>query len=203
MKKICLTLLAGLLYGCTPKFSSNIISFYDEDELEKGKSFFILPYEHQEGSLEYKKYASTISSELERAGYEPVKNKDKADYKVYFDYGIEGSETEVRTSPLYGSVGFLGSYNNSRFFPGFGISNHRVYSDTKFTKILVLDIIDSEKSTKGNKVKVFEGKVRNTSSAESFAEVSECLITVLFKEFPGENGKPVNISIPYEECKGE
>lgn len=219
MKRIALFLIATFsLSGCMTSVNSNVTRFHDPNLLETNKTFAILPLDTQQGSLEFKQYAGQVSEKLKAYGYQETSQK-KADYTVFFNYGIDNGTTVISSYPIYGSTGggttyhsgsvntygsYGGSYGTysgtSYTAPTFGVVGSGTESHTEYTRVLNLDILDNKKSNKSTVVKVFEGKVKSTGSSASFSTVSQCLIDSLFKDFPGENGKSESVILASDTC---
>ena len=204
------------LSGCAVSVRTDVVRFYDPQVLKTGKSFIILPYNKQKGSLEFKKYASLISNHLKAAGYRKARNEKQADYAVFVDYGIDDGRTVVGSSPIIGqtgggttrhsgtvsnSGGGSGSYSGtSTSYGSYGVVGSQTYSFIVYARFLTLEMIDSQKSSAENIVKVFEGRVKSTGVSNSFAAVGGCLIRSLFQGFPGKNGVSEKINILMDEC---
>lgn len=219
MKRIALFLIATFsLSGCMTTVNSNVTRFHDPNVLEANKTFAILPLETQDGSLEFQQYAKIVSEKLQTYGYTETSPK-KADYAVFFNYGIDNGSTVISSYPIYGSTGggttyhsgsvntygsyggSYGTYNGTSYTaPTFGVVGSGTSSHTEYTRVLNLDILDAKKSNQSKIVKVFEGKVKSTGSSASFSTVSQCLIDSLFKDFPGENGKSESIALSGDTC---
>lgn len=208
-------ILAVALTGCMPVVS-DVTRFHDPDNLQPIGTFVVIPYGEQIGSLEYKHYASLISSKLAEYGIEEVGNKDGADYAVLFSYGIDNGETVTGSIPIWGQKGGgttfhsgtvnalgggMASYSGTSYAaPEYGIVGATNYSQTVYNRFLDLDIVDLKNSKKNEPAVVFEGKVRSKGKTGSFTAVSECLISALFKEFPGDNGGTERVEMMSEEC---
>jgi hypothetical protein len=204
-----LVCLFGLM-GCG-SVSSSVSRFHKISNLPKGRYFIVLPIlKNKKGSLEFEEYAKNISSRLEKFGMIYTSRKQDADYAILLDYGIGGGKTSTSSMPLYGrtgggttyhsgtvssSSGGYGNYSGTSYAP----SRRRVIGSipitrTIYTRLFVMDIIDLKKSSPGNIVKVFEGKVNSVGSSNSFHKVSNCLISAMFENFPGKSGSTIDVS---------
>ncbi len=208
-----LAMTSLILSGCV---ISNVTRFHDSQALQAGKTFIVLPYDKQKGSLEFRQYAALVSNSLKAAGYRKVQNGKRADYAVFFNYGIDDGRTVVSSYPIYGSTGGGTTYHSgtvstsgggsssysgtSRSTSSRSVVGSGVSSDVVYARFFTLDIIDLKKSSKENIVKVFEGKVKSTGSSGSFSIVGGCLIRSLFDGFPGENGESVRVRVNKYEC---
>jgi len=206
MKKL---FLSGLIFtslivaGCTNYVRSDVTRFYAPSGMTKAKTFVFLPTQQQFQSLEYKRYGDLITNEMAEEGFRLVENKSQANYGVQFNYGSDGGQTIIEQDPFFGSVGVgTGSRGTGvnvgvgTVFGrgGYGRSNADIY--TEYGRKLSLDIIELN-----NNAPVFEGTLISRGNASSFASVSGCLISSMFENFPGQNGKTERINVDTETCK--
>jgi hypothetical protein len=105
LSKLALLVVAFALAACQQQVKSNVTAFNDLPVNDTGAAFFVMPLEHQEGSVEYRQYASRISSGLVQQGYRPVTNIAEAQYVVFFDYGADNGRTVSGSTPIWGQTG--------------------------------------------------------------------------------------------------
>ena len=106
--------------------------------------------------LEYREYASYVSSGLETRGFVVVENPEEADIAVFMTYAISGPKTEVSTSavPVFGQTGYSSSntsgiYNantgtysgTTQYMPTYGVTGYQNVTNTytRYTRLLLVD----------------------------------------------------------------
>jgi len=198
MKKIFALFALLILNACTSYTQSDVIRFHDADILETG-TFVILPKDKQKTGLEYKEYARQIAEHMTANNFRQVATKDKADYALYFSYGLKRSEIHSESVPF--NTTFHGGYNNGPF--GYGrpyFGGHDVYTYTRYVRSFEMDIVDLKQSSGQNVVKAFEGQVTSVGESDNFFTVSKCMINAMFSGFPGENGEKKTVTVKASEC---
>lgn len=217
MKKLVLTfILAVFLSGCIANVRSDVTRFHTLGTNTAQKTFVVVPYDDQEGSLEFKTYAAVVAEKLSAFGYQLADSWENADYAVFFQYGIDNGTTVVSSNPIYGQTGggttytsgSLNSLDGSATYsgtsytsPSFGVVGTSTSTKTVYRRRFTLNITDIKQSTQDNVVDVFQGKVTSDGSSNTFATVSDCLIDAMFKDFPGESGKTTTVNTLSGECK--
>lgn len=174
---------------------SQVTSFHAfPPDYQLAGTFYIAPLDHQEGSLEYRQYAQSISQNLGGYGLEEVNDQSQADFLMTFDYDVDEGRTVADSTPIYGRTGGTLAY------PIYGVVGSRAYSRVEFTRQLTFQIAYGSRSAADNQDTVFEANVVSTGESNSFSVVSECLFNALFDEFPGESGRTLLVTVPYQDC---
>lgn len=208
------------LAGCQgTMFNAQVARFHQLTPDDLDKTFVLIPYEEQKGSLEFRQYAASVASHLTKHGFVQASPPDSAEYAVFIKYSIGGGKTVTGSLPLYGQTGGgttyqsgsvttysggttgYGTYAGTSYTtPTFGVIGSVPYSTTNYTRRLGLAIIDLKNSTKENTRTVYEATVVSTGSASTFATVAECIISAVFKDFPGESGKTTRVKLAADTC---
>jgi hypothetical protein len=63
-----------------------------------------------------------------------------------------------------------------------------VTSETEYTRVLRLDIVDKQALAEGNIKKLYEGEVVSRGFSDQLVQVLPKMIKALFEDFPGQNG---------------
>ena len=192
--------IISLFSGCA-SVGSYVTSFHKLPPVGDGKTFDIVPLEHQKGSIEFSTYEERVSKKIEEHGYIRVRNSSTIpNYLVYIDYGIDDGTATSGSLPIFGQTGggysfstttlSSGSYSGLTYTqPQYGQVGSIPYRHTSYKRHLNMTIIDSRKSNKGNIIKVYEGRVLSTGSSIEISVVLPTMIEALFKHFPGQSGK--------------
>jgi len=72
--------------------------------------------------------------------------------------------------------------------PTYGVVGTGVTSQTQYTRVLRLDIVDKQALAEGNIKKLYEGKVVSSGSSSQVAQVLPTMVKTLFEDFPGKSG---------------
>jgi hypothetical protein len=80
------------------------------------------------------------------------------------------------------------SCRDSSFWPTYGIVGTRETSETRYTRVLRLDIVDKQALTEGNIKKLYAGKVVSSGFSAELVQVLPMMVKALFEDFPGQSG---------------
>lgn len=209
---LCALLLAALVSACGPRMvTSDVTRFHSLPATGQaaGQTFTILPRANQVGSLEFQTYADLVAGRLAAQGFRPMPpDAGTADYVVFVDYGVATGPVEVRSSPVYGSVGFGYGYGYWPHRFGFAgtmpfyhepIVGYDTYSVTKYTRWVEIEMLRGPAYRDQKVEKVFEGRAVSEGAGRSLPAVMPYLVTALFNNFPGPSGRTVEVSLPVAE----
>lgn len=213
------SLLLVLAISSCAVFKSQVVRFHDLTPQDRGKSFIVMPYKEQEGSLEFRQYAATVSEQMEKQGFVAAENVVEADYAVFMNYSISDGRTVADRTPIYGQTGggttyhsgtissysgegsTYGSYSGTSYStPSFGVVGSVDTSYTLYTRALHLNIVDIRKTTPEKTHTVFEAKVTSSGNKGTFAAVADCIIQAVFTDFPGKSGETSAVNIDGSDC---
>jgi hypothetical protein len=197
---LIVTLLLGLLSGCG-FLRSQVAVFHQLPKDFSGTTYVMIPFKEQEGSLEHKAYEEAVRQELNAKGFRET-TVDQAQAVVFLAYGIEGREvvssypiigqTGVSSSSTYGTVQSYGGYatysGTTTYTPTYGVVGTGVTSQTQYTRVFKLDIVEKQALAAGTIKKLYEGKVLSRGSSGQLAKVLPTMVKALFEDFPGQNG---------------
>ena len=184
---------------------SNLV--YNPSDLSK-ETFVIIPDDNQKTSVEFEKYASSISSRLSKKGFYRVSSEQNADYIILFNYGISGKSTKTGSVPItgpigggtsyhsgsvYGSGGGYGSYSGTSYsMPSYGVVGSQSYSYTVHQRYFQMKMINK------NDKPVYETKASSEGSSANFGIVAECIFDMALKDFP--NSVQKNETVAMDGC---
>lgn len=186
----------------------SVTTFHTFSENPAGKSFEMVPGEKQQGSLEWKAYASMVASNLEAKGLRQVGSQGNSDYGVFVFYYIDSGTTSVSAMPTYGQtssgttttttsyVGRMPITQTSYTPPTYGITGYYPVSSTTFGKGLLISIMDVKQSLAERKpVTVYEARVTSTGSTSTLNESVPAMVAAVFKDWPGKSGVTRHVDI--------
>ena len=220
INRLVLAILPLFAFSACSSVNSQVTSFHDLTGNYDQASFYMMPLEHQEGRLEYRQYAQSISQRLRQNGYRAVNDISRADIVVIFDYAIDQGQTTSGSYPVFGQTGGGTSYHQGTITsgglygsgsssyrgstytpPSYGVVGAIPYTTTIYTRQLTIVMADRSKSTADNFHTVYEANVVSAGSSGSFSTVSECLIDALFDDFPGESGRTRSVTMSADGCR--
>lgn len=211
MKQLLIVLMVLAASGCTV-LKARVSSFHTIPADTAGLTFSVVPFEWQEGSLEFRTYEERIISEMGRKGFEPT-TFDQAQYVVFLAYAIDDGRNVAYSYPIFGQTGVASSstygtvtsYGNTATYSGttsyrptYGVVGSGVGARTEYTRVVRLEILDKEALLAGNIQKIYEGEVVSSGSTGQLSAVMPTLLSALFRDFPGTSGKSTSIQLPIQ-----
>lgn len=212
-------LLLASLAACATPFNADVTRFQTQLPAPQGQSFAVVADDPAlAGGLEFSRYASLVSAQMQRLGYVQAPSPEQATLLVRFDYGVDRGRERVRRtgfsdpfySPWYGYSPFAYRGGYGRFgygrYPGFyrggpwafgfhdpffdgGIDSYTVYTSG----------IDLKIDRAADRTRLFEGKAEALSTSNRLQYLVPNLVDAMFTDFPGESGRTVRISVAPEK----
>ncbi|MBZ6378106.1 hypothetical protein B5C34_01510 [Pacificimonas flava] len=203
LKAAVLGAALSLTAACAAPFTADV-SRFQRLPAPTGQSFAIVAAEEAKtGSLEFGTYARYVAGELIDEGYREVANPEAADLIVALDYGVGDPREKVATRPgsyggfaryRYGWYGYRYPIFYDPWFYGYpGMHDRDVYSYTVYNAFL--DMVIREDSGEP----VFEGRAMTTSRDNDLPELVPNLVTAMFTDFPGNNGRTIRVKVPQDD----
>ena len=182
------TVLLAALSGCALLRSQVAVLHHLPKDLS-GTTYAMIPFKEQEGRLEHKAYEEAVRQELNAKGFRET-TVDQAQTVVFFAYGIDTGRGVVSSYPIIGSIGFSSCSTRSDCdpWPTYGVVGTRETSQTEYTRVLRLDIVDKQALAEGNIKKLYEGKVVSSGFSGQLVQVLPMMVKALFEDFPGQSG---------------
>jgi hypothetical protein len=210
---IALLTLAWLVTGCAT-VQSKVTVFHKLPALSEGKTIAILPVDKDnEDSLEFKSHAAHIADRLNSKGYRVVDASEKPDYYAFVAYWIDKGKPYSYRLPMYVQTGGGMTYHSGtvttptgpKTFSGYtySVPTYALISSresgVKFTKRLLVDIVEGKPYRDDKTAKVYEGKVVTSDSSEILSQTVPFMIDAMFADFPGKSGKTHTVTAPLNE----
>jgi hypothetical protein len=148
----------------------------------------MIPFKEQEGRLQHKAYEEAVRQELNAKGFRET-TVDQAHTVVFFAYGIDMGRGVVSSYPIIGQTGVssCSTCSDSDPWPTYGVVGTRETSQTEYTRVLRLDIVDKQALTEGNIKKLYEGRVVSSGFSGQLVKVLPKMVKALFEDFPGQS----------------
>lgn len=197
--------LALLVLAACETQTTSVTRFTRVNQFPPGKTFAMYAMDSKKAdTLEFKHYTAMIRNRVRAAtGWTSVSPDAPHDYKVAFDYTV-GKPRTTYYYPGYGSglsVG-TGHWGHRSFFStGYAFGppyDWETYYDYQLKLDIRANIGRGGHTTPDTKL--FEAKASATELASDISYVMPCMLTALFRNFPGIDGQSYSITIPYEEC---
>jgi hypothetical protein len=206
-KSSMLALLLLSISACSASsIKTNRTAFYNQGYQVSGKLFVAPAKQENNNSLEFANYKMKIEAKLATTGYNIVHDQNTADYIAIVDYAIDAGNTALVSTPTLAPSSYL--YENR--FPhvpdrrlsasGPSVVNSSIDSIVIYQRILSMDIVEASTfkiEAPQEAIKIYESRVKSTGTCESIASVFDQLLTAMFSDFPGENGKVIVANIPF------
>ncbi len=196
-----------LLSGCAAIIRSEVTAFNRWPDSLTTQSFGFITDQASPQSLENRRYAELISTELQKLGMHEVAPSEAPQLLIDFKASVASREMRVIETVLvdswYGTPWYgPGFYYPYSSWPGFGPSLYgpgwsgrpavqrveRRYA--VFNHELKLTITDAI-----TKQSLYEGTVRSENKESNPTKIMPYLVSSLFVEFPGKNGVPQRIEL--------
>lgn len=202
-KALLLGGVLGLTAACATPFTADV-SRFQRLPAPTGQTFAIVPDQESLGGLEFATYSRYVAGELVEEGFTEIADPNTADMVVTLDYGVGDPREKVRTRPgsrfgfgyygwnPYGYYGYPRPVFYDPWFYGAGMDRD-VYSYTVYPAYLEMDI------RQANGEPVFEGRAVSTTRNDDLTEVVPNLVTAMFTDFPGNNGRTIRVKVPQDD----
>jgi len=187
-----LRLLALLLILWLPacqRISADVTTFHKFDESPKGKSFVMVPYRSQVGSLEWQSYSGLVAQQLEKNGLVQVDQGAVADFGVFLNYAVDGGRTTSYSAPIVGPITYVTS-SNGRTTPIYGVVGFNAVQTTLYgstVKVVMYDVRNVRE--KKLPVIVFEGIGSSANPTAALNPVMPTIVAGIFTDWPGPSGQ--------------
>jgi len=205
--------LAFLLGACTSSIRSDVTRFH-ELAPPKGETFIIVAKNPaREGSLELARYATEVTKNLIKEGYQPA-GEGTPDLIVSIDFGISDplkTESYSRPPPYFGPT-FYGRrhrYYSTPYNPYYGYYYYGLgsffydrysylYDTGDYTRIVYERVFEMAIEKNGGPF-VFEGRAVSLGRSHDLPKVMPLMIDALFVDFPGVDGSTVRVTVEAEK----
>jgi hypothetical protein len=194
------------LSGCAATSYDIKVNGYTDPSIPQqilfGGSFFVIENKDAKNPLLEKEVQGKINKLLEKHGYQ-LAPYDRADYYLFFTYGIGQERSTTVVMPDYGWGFGVGSgfpcYRNSYFFVGPFISYYPYYPETYYDRFLLINVVDGKYyREKGEFRTLWVGEARSTGTSSDLRIVLNYLLLADFKEFGKNTQKAIGVEIPRE-----
>jgi hypothetical protein len=209
---LVLVLLALFAAACAPtQVQTEVTAFHTLPDAPRGKTFVMVPYKNQDGSLEWQSYSNLVARQLQRNGMVRVQSISEADFAVFMAYAIDGGRTSVSSVPVFGqtgggttttTTGFVGStpvYGTTYTPPTYGVMGYAPVEDTVYGRAVKIVMVDVKRTTQERGlVTVYEATATSSGSIGNLNVVMPAIVAGTFKDWPGPPGATRRHAVPLE-----
>ncbi|MGB7950865.1 MAG: DUF4136 domain-containing protein [Candidatus Binatia bacterium] len=185
------TVFLAMSSGCA-LLRSQVTVFHHLPKDLSGTTYVMIPFKEQEGSLQHKAYEEVVRRELNAKGFRET-TVNQAQALVFFAYGIDTGKGIVSSYPIFGQTSATDCLTGLRSeqpcnWPTYGFVGTREASETQYTRVLRLGIVDQQALAEGNIKKLYEGQVVSSGFSDQLPKVLPFMVKALFEDFPSESG---------------
>lgn len=201
---LCMLSIVLLASGCASTISSQVTRFHEWPADLKQQSYTLEKAGEQDADPEFRQYAAMLSHKLQSLGFIEAKASQTAVFKVSMAYTTMVSDLQISTSPLFYDpfwrMHYARSYPRSAYFYPYYLRRNNDFlwlSDVSarryFLQQLEVKIIERSSGKK-----LFDVRASTEQLNPEIALHMPYLIDSAFFEFPGQNGKTVNVELPLD-----
>jgi hypothetical protein len=184
-----------------PTFNIKVNGYTDPNvpgQIRPGGSFCVMENKEAKNPLLEAEVKGKITKLLETRGY-PVTTFDKADYYLFFGYGMGEPRSVSAAAPdYYGSIGWGMGYGwgGPAFAIGVPYGAYAADTATLYDRWLLINVVEgpayrARKDTRP----VWAGEARSVGTSSDLRTVLNYLLVADFKEFGKNTGKAVTVEI--------
>ncbi len=201
-------LLALILIGCCVSscagYNYNIkVNGYTDPNaptlLKPGGSFLVMENKQAKNPLLEAEIKEKIIKLLTQRGYAVTTTFDKADYYLFFGYGMgEPRSVTVVTPDYYGGVGWGRGYGwgGPVFAVGVPLGAYPSHATQFYDRWLLINVVDGPAyRTRKESRPVWAGEARSTGPSSDLRTVLNYLLVAGFKEFGKNTGQAVTVEL--------
>jgi hypothetical protein len=193
----CLAAVALSVSGCAPLTYQVQVNGYTDPAapgaLSPGGTFLVMENKEAKNPLLEKEIKEKIVKLLTSQGYAPAP-LDKAQYLLFFGYGIGGPRSVTVVFPDYPAWAW---YPGPRYywfaspFPGYF-----PYTETLYDKWLLVKVVDAGAyREKGDFKSLWVGEARSTGASADLRLVVNYLLRAVFEQLGKNTGKAVTVDV--------
>jgi len=208
-------LLTLNLIGCasSPPVINTTATIFQGASHNDRDTIAVLPIDDsQKSSLEFRNVAEYLGGKFNGAGYNYGSGNPK--FIAYVTYGIDDGKTSYSSVPLFGQTGGGTNYSSGTVatskgigtfsttnssMPTYGVVGSMPVSQTTYKRVVNIDVYRASPTP----TKVYEIRATSLGSCGNMNVVLYKIIDSVFVKFPGENGKPRNVTLPFnlQDCR--
>jgi hypothetical protein len=210
MKKSFKTVACGIFvvfialtaFGCAAASYQVRMNGYSDPaapaRFEPGATFFVMDNKETKNPLLDKEIKTKINTLLERRGFGTAPF-EKAQYHLFFSYGIGSSEGARVSGPDYSvgvglGYGYYAPHYGFSFWPWYGY--YPGYAEPLYDRWLRVNVVEGKHYRDTGQFRtVWVGETRSTGTSSDIREVINPLLIAAFSRFGQDTGKAVTVDV--------
>lgn len=204
--EILAVLMALTAFGCAAAAYQVRVNGYSDPaapaRFEPGATFFVMDNKETKNPLLDKEIKAKINTLLERHGFS-IAPFEKAQYYLFFNYGIGSSEGARVPVPDYSvgvglGYGYYAPYYGFSFWPWYGY--YPGYAEPLYDRWLRVNVVEGRHYREtGASRTVWVGETRSTGTSSDIREVINPLLIAAFSRFGQDTGKAVTVDVKKDD----
>jgi hypothetical protein len=201
MRFLTIVLIGFGLSSCANYYNIKVNGYTDPGATEgivPGGTFFVVENKEAKNPLLEAEIRDKITRLLEARGYPVTAIFDKADYYLFFRYGM-GEPRSIGVPEYYGSVGWGYGWGWGGPYMGIGGWPYGVWGRdvvTLYDRWLQINVVEGP-AYRTNKTErsVWVGEARSSGASSDMREVLNYLLAATFNEFGKNTGKAITVKM--------
>lgn len=206
MRFLAIALIGCSLLGCANYYSVKVNGYTGPGatgEIKSGGTFFVMENKEVKNPLLEQEIRDKITRLLQVRGYPVTTKFDKADYYLFFSYGMGEPKSVTVVTPDYGwgwggGVGFGGPgwYSMSGPFVTYAPSA----TSTIYDRWLLINVVEGP-AYRANKESrpVWVGEAKSLGASSDLRVVLNYLLVADFQEFGKNTGKAITVDLKQDD----
>ncbi len=202
MRFLAIVLIGFGLLGCANYYSVKVNGYTGAGttgEIKSGGTFFVMENKEAKNPLLEAEIREKITRLLEERGYPVTTKFDKADYYLFFNYGMGEPRNVTVVTPDYGwgwGVGFGGGPGWYFLVGAVWCPTHRYANTTTYDRWLLINVVEGPPYRANKESRpVWVGEAKSLGASSDLRVVLNYLLVADFKEFGKNTGKAITVEM--------
>jgi hypothetical protein len=196
---LAIVLIGCGLSGCATSYTIKVNGYTDPaaGPVRAGGTVFIMENKEAKNPLLEAEIREKITRLLEMRGYSVTTSFDKADYYLFFGYGMGEPHSVTVATPDYGYGWGVGFGGPGRYYLSVPLLNYAPYTATTlYDRWLLLNVVEGPAyRTRKESKAVWVGEARSVGASSDLRMVLNYLLVADFKEFGNNTGKAITVDL--------
>ena len=200
MRFLAIVVIGGSLLGCANYYSVKVNGYTGPGatgEIKSGGTFFVMENKEAKNPLLEQEIRAKIAKLLETRGYPVTTRFDKADYYLFFNYGMGEPRNVTVVTPDYGwgwGMGFGGPGWYSMSGPW--VTYAPSATSTIYDRWLLINVVEGP-AYRADKTSrpVWVGEAKSLGASSDLREVLNYLLVANFQQFGKNTGKAITVDL--------
>lgn len=200
LRLLTIALIGFGLSGCANYYNIKVNGYTDPAAtgVMPGGTFFVVENKEAQNPLLEAEIKDKITRLLEARGYPVTSIFEKADYYLFFRYGM-GEPRSIARPEYYGSVGWGYGWGSGGPYVGLGGWPYGVWGTdvvTLYDRWLQINVVEGPPyRTNKTERSVWVGEARSSGASSDMREVLNYLLVAAFNEFGKNTGKAMTVKM--------